>query len=177
MGTAPPARGALSDLLAFTGLRATGRRTQAASPSGHRGRSPACSAHLSARLSRTPQVARGGEDPRPAPPRAATAIASPERLPGAQAGSRARQRRREPAGRDSAGEPGELCGAAACGARRAGAGRGARLRRALRNAPRSPGTLLAAGERSCPHLGVRSPEGAVGSCAGLPGNSGAGGHG
>lgn len=102
-----------------------------------------------------------------APPRAVTVIASPERVPGAQARNRAR--RREPAGRERAGELGELCGATACGARRAGAGRGARLRRALRNAPRSPGTLRAAGERSCPHLdggcvcaaSERAPQGAA----------------
>ena len=99
-----------------------------------------------------------------APPRAATAIASPERVSGAQAGSRAR--RREPAG-VRAGEPGELCGAAACRSRRAGAGRGARLRRALRNAPRSMGTLRTAGERSCPHLDG-GPSGRLGELRGLP---------
>lgn len=72
-----------------------------------------------------------------APPRAVPVNASPGRVPRAQAGSRAR--RRESAGRDRVGEPGELCGAAACARGcRAGAGRGERLRRALRYSRRDP---------------------------------------
>lgn len=72
-----------------------------------------------------------------APPRAVPVNASPGRVPGAQAGSRAR--RRESAGRDRVGEPGELCGATACvRGCRTGAGRGERLRRALRYSRRDP---------------------------------------
>lgn len=89
-GNSSSCTGALSDLLAFTGLLATGCRTQAASPVGHPGRSPACGAHLSARLSRTPQVARGGEEPRPAP------RGHSRRLPGAGAWSPGRERSEAP---------------------------------------------------------------------------------
>lgn len=104
----------------------------------------------------------GGATPRPARSQSSPARSGClEPRPGTERGAG------KPAGSDRAGELGELCGATACGARRAGAGRGARLRRALRSAPRSPGTLRVAGERSCRHLdgggaaSERAPQGAA----------------
>lgn len=151
--------GALSDLLAFARLGATGRRIQAASPSGCR--SHAGGSHLSARPSRSPQVARVGRSR--APPRAVPANASPGRMPRAQAGSRAR--RRESAGRDRVGEPGELCWAVACGAAEPGlggaSGCGGRCAK--------PGGTQDSRSRRGAQLPTSGHAGAGRSCAGLPG--------